>query len=47
MTCQTETKHRDFFAEQRGEITFESRLMLITCGLIYLELKRRYSVLLR
>ena len=24
----------------------KSRLMLITCGLIFLELKRRYSVLL-
>ena len=24
----------------------ESRLMLITCGLIFLEIKRRYSVLL-
>ena len=25
----------------------ESRIMLITCGLIFLELKRKYSVLLR
>ena len=45
MTYQTETKQR-FFAEYLGDIMFESRLMLITCGLIFLKLKKRYSVLL-
>ncbi len=35
-----------FFADWLWEILSESILMLITCGLIFLELKRRYSVLL-
>ena len=35
-----------FFAEYLGEMMSESKLMLITCGLIFLELKKIYSVLL-
>ena len=36
-----------FWGVTNGEITSDSGIMLITYGLIFLELKRRYSVLLR
>ena len=35
-----------FFTEKLREMISESGLMLITCGLIFMELKRRYSFLL-